>query len=140
MPNLPRRIFGLSRVWTLTSIVIDRLFDGLTVIALLGIGVFLSIRTSQTTGILIDVLLTGGSLLGMISLAAFFLSGSAIRQILSRFSILLTKMERVLSRPDRNVGVFFNLEMSVWLGRAARMDETAPAFRPSVREPARREP
>jgi uncharacterized protein (TIRG00374 family) len=92
-----KRIFGLSRVWTLTSIVIERLFDGLTVVFCLGIGLFLSTRTSQTTGILTNVLLAGGFLFGMILLAAFCLSGSVTSRILARLSILSTKMERVQS-------------------------------------------
>src|SRR3984893_15423178 len=33
-----KKTFGLSRVWGLTSIVIERLFDGLTVVTCLGIG------------------------------------------------------------------------------------------------------
>ncbi len=33
-----KKTFGLSRIWGLTSIVIERLFDGLTVVTCLGIG------------------------------------------------------------------------------------------------------
>src|ERR1700732_2924085 len=60
-----KKSFGLSRVWALTSIVIERLFDGLTVVTCLGIGLFLSATTSQSTDIVIDVLATGGILFGV---------------------------------------------------------------------------
>jgi uncharacterized protein (TIRG00374 family) len=90
-----KRRFGLSRVWALTSIVIERLFDGLTVVACLGIGLFLSARINQTAGILIDVFVTGGILFGVILLAVFCLSGSVISRVFSRFPGLSTKMRMV---------------------------------------------
>jgi uncharacterized protein (TIRG00374 family) len=52
-----KKTYGLSRVWALTSIVIERLFDGVTVIACLGVGLFLAARQNQ--GVLINFLLTG---------------------------------------------------------------------------------
>jgi glycosyltransferase 2 family protein len=66
---------GLSRLWTLTSIVVERLFDGLAVVACLGVGLLLAAATRQSAGVLIDVVLTGGVLFGMILLAALCLAG-----------------------------------------------------------------
>src|SRR3984893_5715650 len=80
-----KKTYGLSRVWGLTSIVIERLFDGLTVVTCLGIGLFLTATTSQSTDIVIDVLATGGILFGIILLATLCLSGPAMPRVLSRF-------------------------------------------------------
>src|SRR4051812_46593646 len=48
-----KKDFGLPRSWALTSIVIERLFDGLTVVACLGIGLLLATRqeSSVLTGV-----------------------------------------------------------------------------------------
>src|SRR5712671_995033 len=80
-----KKTYGLSRVWGLTSIVIERLFDGMTVVTCLGVGLFLAATTRQSAGIVIDVLATGGILFGAILLAALCLSGSMMSRILSRF-------------------------------------------------------
>src|ERR1700724_185045 len=90
-----KKSFGLSRVWALTSIVIERLFDGLTVVTCLGIGLFLTATTSQSTDIVIDVLATGGILFGIILLAAFCLSGSVMSRVLSRFPGLSAQLGMV---------------------------------------------
>ncbi len=65
--------FGLSRASTLSSIVVERLFDGLTVVGCLGFGLLLG--TKQNPAALIDVVLIGGALLGVIFLAALYLAG-----------------------------------------------------------------
>jgi uncharacterized membrane protein YbhN (UPF0104 family) len=57
---------GLNRVWALTSIVVERLFDGLTVIACLAVGLLLGAATRQNAGILIDVLVTGSAIVGLV--------------------------------------------------------------------------
>jgi uncharacterized protein (TIRG00374 family) len=75
---------GLSRLWTLTSIVVERLFDGLTVVACLGVGLLLAAATRQSAGMLIDVLLTGGILFGMILVAALCLAGPTVSRLLAR--------------------------------------------------------
>jgi glycosyltransferase 2 family protein len=80
-----KKSFGLSRVWALTSIVIERLFDGLTVVSCLGLGLLLTATTRQGAGIVINVLAMGGALFGAALLAAFCLSGSTMSRILSRF-------------------------------------------------------
>jgi len=79
-----KRSFGLSRVCALTSIVIERLFDGLAVVSCLGLGLLLTATTRQGAGIVINVLAMGGALFGAALLAAFCLSGSTMSRVLSR--------------------------------------------------------
>jgi uncharacterized membrane protein YbhN (UPF0104 family) len=90
-----KKSYGLSRVWALTSIVIERLFDGLTVVTCLGVGLLLTAATRQGAGIVIDILATGGILFGAILLAALCLSGSTVPRTLSRFPGLSARMAMV---------------------------------------------
>ena len=60
-----KKTFGLSRVWGLTSIVIERLFDGITVVCCLGVGLLFAAAAKPNAGLLINVLVTGGLLFGM---------------------------------------------------------------------------
>ncbi len=85
----------LSRVWALVSIVIERLFDGLTVVACLGIGLLLTAETSQDTGILIEVLVAGGVFFGLGIFAAFCLAGPVASRVLVRFPGLSAQMAMV---------------------------------------------
>src|ERR1700751_5551008 len=71
-----KKTFGLSRVWGLTSIVIERLFDGITVVCSLALGLLCAAAARPNAGLLVNVVLTGGVLFGAILLAAFCLSGS----------------------------------------------------------------
>lgn len=87
-----KKSFGLSRVWALTSIVIERLFDGLAVVACLGIGLLLAAHTS---GFLIDVLVTGGAVFGMILVAALCLAGPVTSHALLRFPQLAAQIVMV---------------------------------------------
>src|SRR6516164_3456461 len=50
-----KKTSGLSRVWGLTSIVIERLFDGITVVCCLGIGLLFAATARPNAGLLIDV-------------------------------------------------------------------------------------
>jgi uncharacterized membrane protein YbhN (UPF0104 family) len=90
-----KKSFGLSRVWALTSIVIERLFDGLTVVTCLGIGLLLSTASHENAAIVLDVLATGGILFGAILLTALFLSGSTVPRVVSRFPGLSARMGMV---------------------------------------------
>ena len=81
-----KKTFGLSRVWALTSIVIERLFDGLAVVACLGVGLFLAVHKSR---ILVDVLVTGGALFGVILVGALCLGGPAISHALRAVSRII---------------------------------------------------
>jgi uncharacterized membrane protein YbhN (UPF0104 family) len=87
-----KRSFGLSRVWCLTSIVIERLFDGFTVVICLGLGLFLTAATGEDADILLDVLATGGIVFGAILVAALCLSRFTLPRALSRFTGLSARM------------------------------------------------
>ncbi len=80
-----KKTFGLSRVWGLTSIVIERLFDGITVICCLGAGLLFAAAAKPNAGLLTNVLVTGGALFGAGLLAAFCFSGSMMPRIVGRF-------------------------------------------------------
>jgi glycosyltransferase 2 family protein len=80
-----KKTFGLSRVWGLTSIVIERLFDGVTVICCLGLGLLFAAAARPNAGLLFNLLVTGGALFGAILLAAVYLSGPMIPRIVRRF-------------------------------------------------------
>ena len=80
-----KRSFGLSRVWPLTSIVIERLCDGLTVVACFGFWLLLTATTREGADIVLDVLATGGTVFGAILLAALYLSRSTVPRALSQF-------------------------------------------------------
>jgi len=80
-----KRTFGLSRSWGLSSIVIERLFDGMTVICCLGVGLLFAAAARQNAGLLFNLLLTSAGLFGLILFAAFYLSGSIMPCVLQRF-------------------------------------------------------
>jgi uncharacterized protein (TIRG00374 family) len=90
-----KRTFGLSRVWGLTSIVIERLFDGVTVICCLAVGLLFAAAAKPNAGLLIKVLVTGSVLFGAVLLAAFFLSGSKMSRIVGRFPGLSAQLAMV---------------------------------------------
>ena len=90
-----KKIYGLSRVWGLTSIVIERLFDGITVICCLGVGLLFAAAARPNAGLLINVLVTCSVLFGAVLLAALYLSGSIMSRIVGRFPGLSTQMAMV---------------------------------------------
>jgi len=90
-----KKTSGLSRVWGLTSIVIERLFDGITVVCCLGIGLLFAAAARPNAGLLIDVLMTGSALFGAALLASFYLSGSIMSRIVGRFPGLSAQMAMV---------------------------------------------
>jgi hypothetical protein len=90
-----KKTFGLSRVWGLTSIVIERLFDGITVVCCLGFGLLFAAAARPNAGLLINVLVTGGVLFGVVLVAAFCLSGSVMSRIVGRFPGLTDRMAMV---------------------------------------------
>ena len=77
---------GVSRVGALTSIVVERLFDGLTVVACLGAGLLLAATNKQNEAALIDVLLTGGVLFGAVLLIALCLTTPIMSRLFARSS------------------------------------------------------
>ena len=90
-----KKTFGLSRVWGLTSIVIERLFDGITIICCLGVGLLFAAAAKPNAGLLVNVLVTGSVLFGAVLLAAFCLSGSMMSRIAGRFPGLSVQMTMV---------------------------------------------
>jgi hypothetical protein len=90
-----KKTFGLSRVWGLTSIVIERLFDGITVICCLGFGLLFAAAARPNAGLLINVLVTGGVLFGAVLVAAVYLSGSVMSRIVRRFPGFSVQMAMV---------------------------------------------
>lgn len=90
-----KKTHGLSRVWGLTSIVIERLFDGITVVCCLGFGLLFAAAARPNAGLLIKVLMTGGVLFGVLLIAAFCLSGSVMSRIGRRFPGLSRHMAMV---------------------------------------------
>src|SRR5690348_1494366 len=87
-----KKTFGLSRVWGLTSIVIERLFDGFTVVCCLGLGLLFAATARPNASLLINLLATASALFGGILLAAFYLSGSMLPRIVRRFPGLSAQM------------------------------------------------
>jgi glycosyltransferase 2 family protein len=118
---------GLSRLGTLTSIVVERLFDGLTVVACLGVGLLLAAAGRQNTAVLIDALLISGILFGMILLAALCLARPTIPRLFARFSKLSAPLMMVrqgfhILRTRRTVAVaaltlviYVQDALSLWL-------------------------
>ena len=90
-----KKASGLSRVWGLTSIVIERLFDGITVVCCLGVGLLLAAAARPNAGLLINVLVTGSVLFGAVLLSALYLSGSIMSRIVGRFPGLSAQMAMV---------------------------------------------
>ncbi len=90
-----KKTYGLSRVWGLTSIVIERLFDGITVICCLGFGLLFAAAARPNAGLLINVLAAGGVLFGVVLVAAVNLSGSVMSRMVGRFPGLSGHMAMV---------------------------------------------
>jgi len=90
-----KRTYGLSRVWALTSIVIERLLDGLAVIACLGVGLLLAATTRPASHVLLEVLATGGVLFGLLLLAALCLAGPAAPRLFARLPAVADQLGMV---------------------------------------------
>jgi len=92
--NSSRKLLDCRGCGGLTSIVIERLFDGITVICCLGAGLLFAAAAKPNTGLLVNVLVTGSVLFGAVLLAAFYISSSMMSRIVGRFP--------GLSAPDGN--------------------------------------
>ena len=90
-----KKTCGLSRVWGLTSIIIERLFDGIMVVSCLGVGLLFATAARPNAALLTKGLLTGSVLFGAVLIAAFYLSGSVTSRIVGRFPGLSAKMAMV---------------------------------------------
>jgi glycosyltransferase 2 family protein len=91
-----KRSFGMNRVAALASIVVERLFDGLTVVGCLGVGLLLAAATRQSAGILIDLLLTGSALFGLILIVILCLAGPLRSRVFVHLPRVSTQMMMVL--------------------------------------------
>jgi glycosyltransferase 2 family protein len=87
--------FGLDRISALTSIVIERLFDGLMVVGCLAMGLLVGAATLRNAGVLIDVLVTGSVLFGLILLVALFLAGPPLSRFFAHLPRLSARMVTV---------------------------------------------
>jgi uncharacterized protein (TIRG00374 family) len=91
---------GLRRVPVLTSIVVERLFDGLTVVGCLAIGLHIAARSGRPAATLIGVVVTGGALFLAVLAAALGFGGLRPSRRCRRFPRLadhLAAVERGLA-------------------------------------------
>lgn len=95
------RDFGLPRAWGLTSIVIERLFDGLTIVACLGAGLLLAAATGRSSGTLTGVLAVAGLIFGGGLAVLLALSGS----LLSRFFVRFPRLAAQTAMVERGLHV-----------------------------------
>ena len=94
------KTYGLRRVPVLTSIVVERLFDGLTVVGCLAIGLQFAARTGRPAATLIDVVVAGGALFfAALAVALGFgrLRPSRLCRRFSRLADQLAAVERALA-------------------------------------------
>jgi hypothetical protein len=88
-----KKELGLSRASTLSSIVVERLVDGLTVIGCLGLGLLLATR--QDMAALVNVLVIASALFGVILLAVLRLAGPRRAGVFARWPRLSAQLMRV---------------------------------------------
>jgi uncharacterized membrane protein YbhN (UPF0104 family) len=92
--------YGLRRVPVLTSIVVERLFDGLAVVGCLTIGLHFAARTGRTVATLIDVAVAGGAVIfAVLAVALGFdrLRPSRLCHRFPRLALQLAAVERGLA-------------------------------------------
>jgi len=90
-----KRSYGLSRVWALTSIVVERLLDGLTVVGCLAIGLAFLPLGSDSAHLLVILLLSAGGVFGAVLLALLLLAGPHLVQTMRRWPRLAGQVEMV---------------------------------------------
>jgi uncharacterized membrane protein YbhN (UPF0104 family) len=96
-----KKTYGLPRAVALTSIVVERLFDGLTVVGCLGIGLFLAARPGQDAAVLIDVVAAGGVLFGAVLVIALGFGRLRLSRLFARVPRLSEPIEAV----QRGLGI-----------------------------------
>jgi uncharacterized protein (TIRG00374 family) len=103
-----KEAYGLPRVPVLTSIVVERLFDGLAVVGCLALGLVLAGGAGRAESILVDVVIAGAALFGgMLAAALGFARLPLSRWFarLPRVAARLTEIERGLSLLHSRRGV-----------------------------------
>jgi glycosyltransferase 2 family protein len=119
--------FGLARPPALTSIVIERLFDGLTVVICLGTGLLLATTKIRLSQPLLDVLAIAALLFGGSLVVLLALSGTVLSQLFASFPELAARLALVeqglrVLRTRRAVGlaivtaiIYVPDSLSLWL-------------------------
>jgi glycosyltransferase 2 family protein len=107
-----KKAYGLPRVPVLTSIVVERLFDGLAVVGCLASGLLLAAHADRPDAMLIDVATAGGGLFAAILVAALVLSRLPASLLVVRFPRLAEPLAAIgrglailRSRPGVDVAV-----------------------------------
>lgn len=85
----------VPRVPALTSIVIERMLDGLAVVACLGLGLVLAAHTHQPDALLLDLLAVSSVLFGIVLLGALCLGGHRIAGVFAAFPRVFRLVESV---------------------------------------------
>ena len=85
----------LPRVWGVTSIVVERLCDGVAVVGCLAIGLLVGATANAAGDVLDALLVTGGSLFAAVLVAAWLLSGSAVTRFGLRFPRLAPSFDKL---------------------------------------------
>jgi len=123
--ELLKKDLGLSRTSTLSSIVVERLFDGLTVIGCLGLGLLLAAR--QDTAALVNVLVIASAFFGVILLVALCLarpgtSGAFARSprlsaqlMMVRQALHILRTRRIVAVALLTLIIYLPDTLSVWL-------------------------
>ncbi|MGA8758805.1 MAG: lysylphosphatidylglycerol synthase transmembrane domain-containing protein, partial [Stellaceae bacterium] len=93
-----KKTYGLARIWALTSIVIERLFDGLAVVTILGVGLLLASVTRTLSGVLVGVFLTAGAIFGAILLAALCFAGRTSSRLFARLPLRISTQLAMMQR------------------------------------------
>jgi uncharacterized protein (TIRG00374 family) len=83
-----KKTCGVPRVPALASIVVERLLDGLTVVACLGVGLLFAARARQPDAVMIDALVVGSVLFGTVLVAALCLGDHRVASLFDRFQRL----------------------------------------------------
>ena len=123
--ELLKKDLGLSRTSTLSSIVVERLFDGLTVIGCLGLGLLLAAR--QDTAALVNVLVIASAFFGVILLVALCLarpgtSGAFARSprlsaqlMMVRQALHILRTRRIVAVALLTLIIYLPDTLSLWL-------------------------
>ncbi len=124
--ELFKRTYDLPRVPVLTSIVVERLFDGLAVVACLGAGLMLAAGTREPADALIEVLGAGGALFGALLLLALGLGGPRISRLFAglprlagpmtaiRQGLTILRTRRMLPVAVLTMVIYLPDAMSLW--------------------------
>ena len=89
------RTSDLPRIWGATSVVVERLCDGVAVVGCLGVGLLLGATASAAGDELAGVLVSGGTLFAVALAAACFLSGPALSRLVLRFPALAAPFDNL---------------------------------------------